>query len=140
MIAKAHQNLTFTTPPNLQRAVAVGLSRDGDYFEALSSSLARRRDLLSQGLRDIGFGVLPCSGSYFVIADLRPLGFDGDAAAFCRYITEQARVAAIPVSAFYDGADPPAHLVRFAFCKREEVLHEAIARLKALLGDGKRGD
>jgi N-succinyldiaminopimelate aminotransferase len=135
VIAKAHQNLTFTTPPNLQRAVALGLSRDRDYFEELSSSLAARRDMLSEGLRAIGFSVLPCSGSYFVIADIRPLGFSGDAMAFCRYITEEARVAAIPVSAFYDGADPPAHLVRFAFCKREEVLREAIARLKNLFGD-----
>ncbi len=133
LVAKAHQNLTFTTPPNLQRAVAMGLSRDRDYFVELSSSLAARRDLLSEGLRRIGFAVLPCSGSYFVIADFRPLGFAGDAMAFCRHITEHARVAAIPVSAFYDGADPPGHLVRFAFCKRETVLREALARLKSLL-------
>jgi aspartate/methionine/tyrosine aminotransferase len=140
VVAKAHQNLTFTTPPNLQRAVALGLSRDADYFEALSSDLAAKRDLLSAGLRDIGFGVLPCSGSYFVIADFRPLGFAGDAMAFCRMITEQARVAAIPVPAFYDGADPPAHLVRFAFCKREEVLREAITRLKALFCKDAKAD
>ena len=136
MIARAHQNLTFTTPPNLQRAVALGLSKDLDYFEALSESLAARRDLLAEGLREVGFDVLPCSGSYFVIADIRPLGLAGaagrDAMAFCRFITERARVAAIPVSAFYDGADPPAHLVRFAFCKREAVLREAVARLRTL--------
>ena len=132
LAAKAHQNLTFTTPPNLQRAVAYGLSRDNAYFEELSASLAGRRDLLSQGLREIGFGVLPSSGSYFVIADFRPLGFAGDAMAFCRHITERARVAAIPVSAFYEGAQAPAHLVRFAFCKRETVLREAVARLRAL--------
>ncbi len=138
MVAKAHQNLTFTTPPNLQRAVALGLAKDADYFGALSSSLASRRDLLGEGLRGIGFDVLPCSGSYFVIADFRPLGLPrevgGDAMAFCRFITERARVAAIPVSAFYDGADPPTHLVRFAFCKREAVLREAIERLRTLFG------
>jgi N-succinyldiaminopimelate aminotransferase len=132
LVAKAHQNLTFTTPPNLQRAVALGLSRDAAYFEELSASLAARRDLLGEGLRETGFDVLPCSGSYFVIADFRPLGFTGDAMAFCRRIIEQARVGAIPVSAFYDGADPPAHLVRFAFCKREAVLREAIDRLRTL--------
>ena len=119
IVAKAHQNLTFTTPPNLQRAVALGLSRDEAYFEELSSSLAARRDRLSAGLRRIGFAVLPCSGSYFVIADFRPLGFEGDATAFCRHITEHARVAAIPVPAFYDGGNGPQHLVRFAFCKRD---------------------
>ena len=132
LVAKAHQNLTFTTPPNLQRAVAMGLAKASGYFDSLAVSLAARRDLLSDGLRDIGFAVLPCSGTYFVIADFRPLGFEGDAMAFCRYITSHARVAAIPVSAFYDGADPPSHLVRFAFCKREAVLQEAVARLKTL--------
>ncbi len=137
LVARAHQNLTFTTPPNLQRAVALGLSQDASYFAALAASLAARRDLLSQGLRGIGFDVLPCAGSYFVIADFRPLllppGIGGDAMGFCRHITEHARVAAIPVSAFYDGGDPPQHLVRFAFCKREAVLREAIDRLAALL-------
>jgi aspartate/methionine/tyrosine aminotransferase len=133
LVARAHQNLTFTTPPNLQRAVAVGLSRDAGYFEELSASLAARRDLLSEGLREIGFSVLPSSGSYFVIADFRPLGFEGDAMAFCRHITEHARVAAIPVSAFYDGPGAPAHLVRFAFCKREEILREAVTRLRMRL-------
>ena len=132
LIAKAHQNLTFTTPPNLQRAVAFGLSKDTDYFEQLAVGLAARRDQLAEGLREIGFRVLPSSGSYFIIADFRPLGFAGDAMAFCRHITERARVAAIPVSAFYDGADAPAHLVRFAFCKRAAVLEEAIARLRRL--------
>ena len=134
LIARAHQNLTFTTPPNLQRAVAFGLSKDGGYFEQLSSGLAERRDQLRSGLREIGFRVLESSGSYFVIADFRPLGFDGDGVAFCRHITEHARVAAIPVSAFYDGPDAPAHLVRFAFCKREAVLAEALARLRGLFG------
>lgn len=130
VIAKAHQNLTFTTPPNLQRAVALGLDKDQSYFTALAAELAAKRDLLSDGLREIGFAVLPCGGSYFSIADIRPLGFDGDDVAFCRHITETAGVAAIPVSAFYDGPDAPDHYVRFAFCKREAVLREAVARLQ----------
>ena len=129
IVAKAHQNLTFTTPPNLQRAVAIGLAKDDSYFEELGSALAARRDRLSEGLARIGFGVLPAQGSYFVTADFTPLGFTGDDVAFCRSITEAARVTAIPVSAFYDG-DAPGHYARFAFCKRFEVLDEAVARLE----------
>ena len=128
--AKAHQNLTFTTPPNLQRAVAVGLGKDDAYFAGLAGDLAERRDRLSAGLARLGFGVLPAQGSYFVTADFAPLGFAGDDVAFCRHITEQARVTAIPVSAFYAG-DAPSHYARFAFCKRPEVLDEALARLGA---------
>jgi len=128
IVAKAHQNLTFTTPPNLQRAVAMGLAKGDDYFEQLGSDLAARRDRLSEGLARIGFGVLQTHGSYFVTADFTPLGFAGDDVAFCRHITEQAKVTAIPVSAFYEG-DAPRQYARFAFCKRFDVLDEAISRL-----------
>lgn len=128
VVAKAHQNLTFTTPPNLQRAVAVGLAKDDAYFAGLGTALAAKRDRLSEGLRGIGFEVLPSRGTYFVTADFAPLGFAGDDAAFCRHITEAAGVAAIPVSAFYESA-APGHYARFAFCKRDEVLDEAVARL-----------
>jgi N-succinyldiaminopimelate aminotransferase len=129
IVAKAHQNLTFTTPPNLQRAVAIGLGKDDAYFEKLGTDLAERRDRLSAGLTRIGFEVLPAQGSYFVSADFRPLGFNGDDVAFCRHITEHAGVTAIPVSAFYEG-DAPRHYARFAFCKKFEVLDEAVARLE----------
>ena len=131
LVAKAHQCLTFTTPPNLQRAVAVGLGKDDAYFQGLASGLEERRDQLSAGLAALGFGVLPAKGSYFVTADFAPLGFAGDDAAFCRHITTEAKVAAIPVSAFYDagGAAAPGHYARFAFCKRPEVLDEALGRL-----------
>jgi aspartate/methionine/tyrosine aminotransferase len=129
LVAKAHQLLTFTTPPNLQRAVAVGLALGDDYFATLADGLTRQRDLLSAGLRRLGFGVLPVHGSYFLTADFSPLGFDGDDSAFCRHITEAAKVAAIPVSAFYAGPDAPSHYARFAFCKRPEVLEEALDRL-----------
>ena len=128
--AKAHQNLTFTTPPNLQRAVAVGLAKDDAYFASLSADLAAKRDRLSAGLARLGFGVLPAMGSYFVTADFSPLGFAGDDVAFCRHITEAAGVTAIPVSAFYE-TEPPTHYARFAFCKREAVLDEAVGRLAA---------
>ena len=128
--AKAHQNLTFTTPPNLQRAVAVGLAKDDAYFAGLSAALAAKRDRLSAGLAQLGFGVLPAMGSYFVTADFSPLGFAGDDVDFCRHLTEHAGVTAIPVSAFYE-ANPPTHYARFAFCKREDLLDQAVARLTA---------
>jgi N-succinyldiaminopimelate aminotransferase len=131
VVAKAHQNLTFTTPPNLQRAVALGLANDDAYFAELANSLAAKRTRLSAGLRDAGFEVLRCDGSYFVIADFAAFGFDGNDAAFCRHITEHAKVAAIPVSAFYEG-NAPSHWIRFAFCKKDEVLDEAVERLKAI--------
>jgi N-succinyldiaminopimelate aminotransferase len=128
VVARAHQNLTFTTPPNLQRAVALGLAKDDTYFAELAADLAAKRDRLSAGLTRIGFRVLPSQGSYFVTADYTALGFDGDDLAFCRHITEHAGVAAIPVSAFYEGAAPNGW-VRFAFCKSDGVLDEACARL-----------
>ncbi len=133
--AKAHQNLAFTTAPNLQRAVAVGLAKEGAYFTGLAAGLAARRDRLADGLARIGFGVLPVQGSYFITADFAPLGWNGDDVAFCRHITEQAGVTAIPVTAFYEGAAPN-HYARFAFCKRPEVLDAAIARLAAHFGGG----
>jgi aspartate/methionine/tyrosine aminotransferase len=129
VVAKAHQNLTFTTPPNLQRAVALGLGKDDAYFSTLADGLAAKRDRLSAGLRDVGFDVLGSDGSYFVIADYAAFGFSGGDLAFCRHITEHAGVAAIPVSAFYEG-DAPAHWIRFAFCKQDAVLDEACLRLR----------
>jgi N-succinyldiaminopimelate aminotransferase len=132
VVGKAHQNLTFTSAPNLQRAVAVGLGKDDAYFAALAGDLQARRDRLAAGLAALGFGVLDTHGSYFVIADYAPLGLAMDDAAFCKLITEQAKVAAIPVSAFYEG-DAPGHYARFAFCKKFEVLDEALARLGAFV-------
>jgi len=131
VVAKAHQNLTFTTPPNLQRAVALGLGKQDAYFAGLAESLSAKRDRLSDGLRACGFDVLGSDGSYFVIADYASFGFNGGDRAFCEHITEHAGVAAIPVSAFYEG-DAPTHWIRFAFCKQDHVLDEACARLMNL--------
>jgi aspartate/methionine/tyrosine aminotransferase len=128
-VAKAHQNLTFTTPPNLQRAVAVGLAKDDAYFASLSGELAARRHLLTAGIEALGFATLPVMGSYFVTADIRSIGYAGNDVAFCRQITEEAKVTAIPVTAFYAGPNPPNHYARFAFCKNEAVLEEALRRL-----------
>jgi len=130
LVAKAHQNLTFTTAPNLQRAVTLGLAKDDAYFAALAARLQDRRDQLAAGLTDVGLSVLPTQGTYFITTDIATLGFNGDDVAFCRHITEHAGVTAIPVSAFYDTPDAPRHYARFAFCKRPEVLDEAVARLR----------
>jgi aspartate/methionine/tyrosine aminotransferase len=129
-VAKAHQNLTFTTAPNLQRGVAVGLMKDAAYFAGLAASLQARRDRLAAGLGDLGLGVLESRGSYFITADFRPVGFAGDDLAFCRMLTAEAGVTAIPVTAFYASEDPPSHYARFAFCKNEAVLDAALARLQ----------
>jgi aspartate/methionine/tyrosine aminotransferase len=138
-VAKAHQNLTFTTAPNLQRGVAVGLMKDDGYFAGISAALQAKRDLLAAGLSGLGFCVLPTQGSYFITADFRPLGFAGDDAAFCRALTEEAGVAAIPVTAFYaDPAAAPNHYARFAFCKDEAVLRAALGRTRAWI-DARRG-
>jgi len=135
-VAKAHQNLTFTTAPNLQRAVAIGLAKDDAYFASLSRDLEAKRDRLANGLAALGLKVLPTDGSYFITTDFRPLGFNADDVAFCRHITEHAGVTAIPVSAFYDAPDAPDHYARFAFCKRLDLLDEAVARLKRHFGQG----
>src|SRR5271165_2881707 len=90
LVARAHQNLTFTTAPNLQRAVAYGLGKEDAYFAALAGYLQNQRDVLDAGLKRLGFDTLPAAGSYFVTADFSGLGFTGDDVAFCRTITEQA--------------------------------------------------
>jgi aspartate/methionine/tyrosine aminotransferase len=127
-VIKAHQYLTFTTPPALQRAVAEGLATGDVYYKTLTVDLERRRDFLAAGLRRVGFDVLACDGSYFLTADLRPLGFSDDA-EFCRLLTIEAGVTAVPVSAFYE-ADPPRHYARFCFAKLDETLEEAVRRLE----------
>jgi aspartate/methionine/tyrosine aminotransferase len=130
-VAKAHQNLTFTTAPNLQRGVAVGLMKDDSYFRGMAAGLQGKRDLLAAGLAALGFGVLPSRGSYFITADFRPVGFAGGDVSFCRTLTEEAGVTAIPVSAFYaDPARAPNHYARFAFCKNEAVLEAALGRMR----------
>ena len=136
VVGKTHQFVTFTTPPAMQSAVAYGLGKDDDYFASLASTLEAKRDLLSDGLRAAGFDVLPADGTYFVSADFRSLGFNGTDDEFCREITVKAKVAAIPLSAFYSTADAPRHLVRFCFCKQDAILKEASTRLKAYAKGG----
>lgn len=140
IVAKAHQFITFTTPPPLQSAVAEALQQDDGYFIGLSRDLATKRDLLGEGLDKVGFQTMPCEGTYFISADMRPLGYHGTDWEFCDEITRHAGVAAVPFSAFYrDDAGNltspiPAHLIRFSFCKRPEVLGESVERLLRYFG------
>jgi aspartate/methionine/tyrosine aminotransferase len=130
-VARAHQFLTFTTPPGLQKAVADGLRQDDTYFAGLSSDLQRKRDRFAQGLKEIGFGVMQSQGTYFIGVDFRPLGFNGDDVEFCKHITTEAGVAAVPFSAFYkDGVKSGVdHFARFCYCKQDSLLEAAIERL-----------
>lgn len=132
-VAKAHQYITFTTPPSLQRAVAEGLGSPDGYYRGLAAGLEARRDKLSKGLREVGFDVLPCYGSYFLNADFRPLGFAGDDVEFCKHITVNAGVAAVPVSVFYQNGDVR-HYARFCFAKKDEAIDEAVRRLGRFFG------
>ncbi|MGA1343863.1 MAG: aminotransferase [Hyphomonas sp.] len=133
-VAKVHQFLTFTTPPNLQHAVAYALTRDDAYFDALATTLAAKRDRLAAGLRSVGFEVLPARGTYFLTALADGIGqpFESDV-AYARWLTTDGGVASVPYSAFYVGASPAEKMIRFCFCKQDEVLDGAISRLRALL-------
>jgi N-succinyldiaminopimelate aminotransferase len=131
-VARTHQFITFTTVPALQHAVAAGLNGDAGWFRAVAAELQAMRDLLAAGLKDIGFGILPCGGTYFLTVDFSRLDPGSGAEAFCRRMTVEAGVAAIPVSAFYHTGAPavPDSLIRFCFCKRREVLEEALQHLR----------
>jgi N-succinyldiaminopimelate aminotransferase len=123
------QFLTFAGGTPLQHAAAVALNEAADEPAKLAASLASKRDLLSSGLRAAGFDVFPTAGTYFLTADARPLGFD-DAVTLCERLPLEAGVVAIPTSAFTaDPVDRTRSLVRFAFCKRREVLEDAVERL-----------
>ncbi len=128
VIAKAHQFLTFTTSPALQLGIAYGIEHEIDFTLALTRSLQANRDLLADGLARLGFDVLPCQGTYFLTASIRALTNEPDR-IFCERLVREAGVALIPLSAFFEEASPD-HLVRFAFCKRREVIVEALARLE----------
>lgn len=127
------QFTTYVNGAPFQPAIALGLSLPDDYFADAASTLAAKRDLLSTGLRRAGFEVSRPDGSYFVIADAAPLGFD-DAVDFCRRLPELAGVVGIPLTAFVrpERHDEYRSLVRFAFCKRVDVLERAAAQLADL--------
>lgn len=134
-VMKAHQYLTFTTPPNLQEAVAFGLDKDDAFYRDLADGLQARRDHFADGLRALGLEVLSSGGTYFLSIDISRHGFNGGDAAFCEALTRQIGVAAIPNSAFY-AVDPVTTTVRFCFSKRMEVLDGALERLARLTEPG----
>lgn len=127
VIAKAHQFLTFTTPPNLQAAVALGLDKDDDYFAAMRMRYARSRDRFVSGMTQRGWRVLPSAGTWFVTVDLSDLS-DPDDERFCLALTERRGVAAIPVSAFYAN-EHVRSVARFCFAKRDDTLDAALDRI-----------
>jgi aspartate/methionine/tyrosine aminotransferase len=132
VLAKAHQFITFTTPPNLQTAVAYGLGKDDAYFTQMRAAFQRSRDRFAKGLREIGFPLLDAQGTYFLNVDLAPLGLNEDDETFCKRLVTEHKVAAIPVSAFY-AVDPIRSVVRFCFAKRDETLDAALERLSGVL-------
>lgn len=125
------QFLTFTASAPWQLAVTYGLRHELEWVAALRAGLQDKRDRLMEGLAGAGFDVLKPQGTYFVQTDIRPLGFT-DGLELTRRLPELAGVVAIPTQVFYDHPDRGAHFVRFAFCKRDEVIDEAAARLKHL--------
>jgi len=130
-VRAAKQFLTFVGGAPFQPAVAYALRNEMAWVDQLCDDLQRKRDRLSAGLADAGFDVRSAAGTYFVCADVRPLGF-ADGAELCRQLPERIGVAGVPVQVFTDHPEQWQHLVRFAFCKRDEVIDEAIARLRKL--------
>ncbi|MDX5451727.1 MAG: pyridoxal phosphate-dependent aminotransferase [Rhodococcus sp. (in: high G+C Gram-positive bacteria)] len=134
-VRTAKQFMSFVAGAPFQPAVTYALTHEQPWVAAQRDDLQRRRDLLSAALTDAGFGVLDSAGTYFVCADVTPVGVT-DGVAFCRTLPERIGVAAVPVSAFVDDPRQWNHLVRFAFCKRDDVLLEGVRRLRSLREHG----
>jgi N-succinyldiaminopimelate aminotransferase len=130
-VRTAKQFLTYVNAGPFQHAIAAGLRLGDDYFRALRDDMAAKRDRLCAGLAEAGLDVFVPAGTYFVTTDIRPLGAS-DGLDFCRSLPQRCGVVAVPSVVFYDDADAGRPLVRWACCKRAEVLDEAVARLKAL--------
>ncbi|WP_448664257.1 aminotransferase [Sphingomonas sp. CJ20] len=128
VLAKAHQFLTFTTPPNLQWGVAQGLATQDAWVQEARLRFQQERDRLRAGLEAAGFVTLPSAATYFLSVDLRASGIAIDDVAFCNRLIDEAGVAAIPVSAFY-AEHPVRNVVRFCFVKEDATLDAAIARI-----------
>jgi N-succinyldiaminopimelate aminotransferase len=130
-VRRVKQFLTFVNGAPLQPAVAVALGLPDEYFAGFRAGLQERRDRLVAGLADAGFAVLASDGTYFVTADITPLG-GHDGLEFCRTLPERCGVVAVPTQVFYDHQGAGRHLVRFAFCKRPEVIDDAARRLRTI--------
>jgi N-succinyldiaminopimelate aminotransferase len=130
-VRTAKQFLTYVSAGPFQYAIAEALRLPDSYFDTFRADLRRKRDLLGDGLRAAGFEVYQPQGTYFITTDITPFG-EKDAYAFCRTLPERCGVVAIPNSVFYDDPDAGRSQVRFTFCKRDDVLHEAADRLQRL--------
>ena len=124
----AKQFMTFTSGAPLQPAIAAALALPDDYYAEFRTTLQGKRDRLCAGLAEVGFEVFVPQGTYFITTDVRPLGFD-DGLAFCRELPGRCGVVAVPHQVFYDDIEAGRPMVRWAFCKRDEVLDEAVERL-----------
>ena len=130
-VRSAKQYLTYVSAGPFQYAVAEALSLPDSYFDHFRADMLAKRNILATGLEEAGLTVYRPAGTYFITADIRPLG-ETDGIAFCRTLPERAGVVAIPTAVFYDHREEGAPFVRFAFCKQAAVLAEAAARLKTL--------
>ncbi|MGY1666839.1 pyridoxal phosphate-dependent aminotransferase [Geodermatophilus sp. SYSU D00696] len=130
-VRTAKQFLTYVNAGPFQPAIAAGLGLPDAYFTRIAADLERRRDVLVGGLRAAGLPTITPEATYFAMVDVRGVRADGDGLAFCRALPERAGVVAVPAGVFWTAghADLGRHLVRFAFCKRDEVLAEAVSRL-----------
>jgi aspartate/methionine/tyrosine aminotransferase len=128
-IFRAHQFITFSGAAPLQEAAAIALETADTYYHTLTTDYQHKRDMLTNVLADVGLTPIVPDGTYFVMVDISRLDFENDV-AFCRYLTKEVGVAAIPPSAFYANPIDGASLARFAFCKKEETLTEAAKRLQ----------
>ncbi|MER5814181.1 pyridoxal phosphate-dependent aminotransferase [Streptomyces californicus] len=132
-VRSAKQYLTFVSGGPFQYAIAEALALPDTFFTGFLADMHRKRDLLATGLRAAGFQVYEPEGTYFITTDIAPFG-DEDAYAFCRALPERCGVAAVPNSVFYDDPEAGRSQVRFTFCKKDEVLEEAVTRLGRLTG------
>ena len=130
-IRVVRQHLSYVSGGPFQAAIAAGLALPSEFFTGFAADLAARRDLLGKGLAELGFDVLPTDGTYFITTDIRPLGRD-DGRRFCDWLVRDVGVAAIPIEALADDEALFAPYVRWTFCKRPEVLAEALARLSTI--------
>ncbi|MFC0627235.1 pyridoxal phosphate-dependent aminotransferase [Kribbella deserti] len=130
-VTTAKQFLTYVSGAPFQPAIAGALALGNDYFDGFRATMQAKRDRLCDGLSALGFGVFRPQGTYFVTTDVRPLGFT-DGIEFCRMLPEKAGVVAIPHQVFYDNVEAGRPLVRWAFCKQDEVIDEALTRLAKL--------
>jgi aspartate/methionine/tyrosine aminotransferase len=135
VVARAHQFLTFSTAPNLQAAVAYGLSEGDAWVQPMRDRFQRSRDRMTEGLRQAGYSVLDAASTYFLCVDLKASGIALDDEAFATAAVERAGIAVVPLSAFAE-KDPPRHLVRLCFGKKDETIDagvSAMAKAKELL-------